>query len=177
MKVVLLLLLISSPTRLLAEPVDDLSLVRALRAELEFATEEPDRYYFVIDLEERSIWLKAGGKELMTAAILSSRVSGLPRGAVTLSYKQTCPPHSAISSQLGSRLAGRRLPLDFVGRLIEGATRYDRLMFSPTLMIGSDRSPVPGESPYILVSGEDIKSLSAAVDSASIAIVRHPVSK
>jgi hypothetical protein len=143
--------------------------ILALQRELALAKASPSQYYLTINIPDKTVLLKAGGRELMSSSIVQT--NGIPDEAISFVYRETCPPHSPLAGQRGTRLAGRRLPLNFVGRLIEGPTKYDRLVFEPELVIGSDRSPVPDGVPHILVSGDDIKSLSSAVDSATIAIL------
>ncbi len=146
---------------------------QALEHELEIVQKTPDRYYLVIDLFARTVILKAGGKALLSAAILEAHTTDITLGATTLTYRQTLSPHTQISAQQGRRLAGRRLPLDFVGRLIEGPRKNDRLYFEPPLQIGSTRTPRPDNTPYVIISGDDLKSLSSAIDTTTIAILLH----
>ena len=149
------------------------TLKQALEKELAVAREAPNRYYLIIDLFARTITLKAGGKALFSAAILDARTAGIDVAVTSLQYRQTLSPHSKLSSQEGGRLAGRRLPLDFVGRLIEGPRKNDRLYFEPAFVIGSMRTPRPNDIPYAVVSGDDLKSLSSAIDTTTIAILLH----
>ena len=145
----------------------------ALERELTVAKEAPDRYYLVIDFFAETITLKAGGKALFSAAIVEARADEMEAGVTSLQYLQTLSPHSKIPAQQGERLAGRRLPLDFVGRLIEGPRKSDRLYFVPAFVIESTRAPRPNDTPCAVVSGEDLKSLSSAIDTTTIAILLH----
>ena len=146
----------------------------ALETELGIARPAPERYYLVVDLYAKAISLKAGGRELMTAAVTESHTEDVSAPVTTYYYSQRISPHVPIASQAGNRLAGRRLPLDFAGRLIEGPRRHDRLYFEPALVICSERAPHTGSVPYILISGVDLKSLSSAVDATTAAILINP---
>ena len=142
----------------------------ALEAELELASRDTLRYYLIVDTAQRRVDLKAGGNTLHSAGILSQSLSD-SESVVTHRLVQTIRPGSRLPEQGRNRLAGRRLPLDFVGRLIEGPRKVDRLYFHPSFMIGSDRTPRPRGVPYVLLSGQDLKSLSSAVDTTTTAVV------
>ena len=56
-----------------AEPSTETTVrVQALEAEISIARTSPDAYYLVIDLLDRRVYLKAGGRELLSAPITSS---------------------------------------------------------------------------------------------------------
>lgn len=140
------------------------ALADALEAEIALVREAPDRYYLTIDTAAGVVTLKAGGRTLHVARILDADTYALPAGVVSMKHAGTIPPHAPYASRPG-RLGDHRLPLDFVGRLIEGPRTHDRLYFSPPLVVGSPRVPRPvAGTPWIVLGGDDVKSLSSAVD-------------
>ena len=148
-------------------------LVEALRSELALVQTTPDRYYLVVDLQREIVSLRAGGRDLMSAQIVSKSSGGWKPGARTLDLTERCPPHLPVTAQTG-RLASRRLALDFVGRLIDGPTGYDRLVFESEFVLSSPRAPLRSATQHVLVSRPDLKSLSSAAGDSIVAILIPP---
>jgi hypothetical protein len=148
---------------------------KALQRELDIVEQNPEQYYLIVNLFSKIIDLKAGARILFSAPIESVSTSG-NQPVVAAVFERTISPHINIPSFAGSaRLADRRLPLDFVGRLIEGPRKFDRLYFRPGLMIESGQTSTPIAVTRLQVSGDDLKSLSSAMAPATPAILMQPV--
>ncbi|MDE2888088.1 MAG: hypothetical protein OXR72_07715 [Gemmatimonadota bacterium] len=145
---------------------------QALHLELRFVSENPDAYYLVIDLPSRNVYLKAGAHILRVCAIQHYRLAG----ALSLSSSQLrlidrIEPHSVEPGNSGLRLRGRRLPIDFSGRLIEGPRGRSRLYFSPALLIQPHELPLPAGTFGIALVSSDVKALDSALRPGSAAIL------
>ncbi|MBS13158.1 MAG: hypothetical protein CME19_16310 [Gemmatimonadetes bacterium] len=143
---------------------------KALRQELQWAKASEERYYLVLDLYRGNLDLKAGGRLLMRARIQDYSET-LPAEVSVFTFTESWSPNVPTESHRGHRLGNRRLPLDFVGRLIEGPTTHDRLLFAPPFLIASDHLPRPRQTPHVTVSGKDLKSISAAIEAGTQAIL------
>lgn len=144
----------------------------ALELELQFAQENPNVYYLVIDLPSRKVYLKAGAHVLRACAIKEYRFSGaLPRSSYRLRMIARLDPLSVEPGNPGLRLRGRRLPLDFSGRLIEGPRARSRLYFSPSLLIQPAEFPLPAKSGVIVLDSSHVKALGSALQPGSTAIL------
>jgi len=148
-------------------------LATALKMEIELSKENPDRYYLVIDTKMGQVHLKAGGRPLLTSGIKAYFLEPELKGTRQVVYRSTVSPGSPVPASSGQRLAGRRLPLNFVGRLIEGPTTRDRILFSEDLVIAPDPSRIPPDFSYVVLPPKDIKSLSAALEDSTTAILVH----
>jgi len=151
---------------------DLLSRKRALESELQFAREYPSEFYLIIDLQELVVHLKSGGDLLKSSPIpgyyfpsLQHRINPIR----TLSSK--IHPGTPEPGNDGLRLRGRMLPLDFVGRLIEGPRKATRLYFTPSLLLQSEAVPVDRKVGWIMLSGVDLKAVAAALRPGSVAIL------
>ncbi|MDP6778865.1 MAG: hypothetical protein QGI83_19080 [Candidatus Latescibacteria bacterium] len=143
----------------------------ALEMELALARAKLEVYYAVIDLPAREIHLKCRARLLRTCPIKGyGHPSGADREARLLQLTDLIDPFTPEPGNLGLRLRGRRLPLDFYGRLIEGPRRASRLYFSPTLLVQSSHLPAPVSMHHILLDGNDIKALGSALGPGSPAI-------
>jgi hypothetical protein len=147
---------------------------RALQSELDLAQQDPDRYYLLVNLFNNTVVLKAGGRVLLDVPIESVRALDADSTDFVLICKSVIPPNLPLAAFPGTRLAGRRLPMDFVGRLIEGPRKQDRIYFGPALMIVSPGSPYPPDVTCVEVSGEDMKSLSSAIEIGTPALLIRP---
>ena len=146
----------------------------ALQQELKIVQQDPEQYYLIVDLFLNVIELKAGARILLSASVREA--TGISKKSIITSiFEETISPHIRLRSFAGSRrLADRRLPLDFVGRLIEGPRKYDRLYFQPGLLIESGHTAA-GQITRVQISGSDLKSLSSAVVIGMPAILMQPV--
>ncbi len=145
---------------------------QALELELEFARKNPSAYYLVIDLPSRKVYLKAGAHILRACAIKEYRLTGaLPRSSSRLRMIARLDPVSVEPGNSGLRLRGRRLPLDFSGRLIEGPRARSRLYFSPSLLIQPAEFPHPAKSGVIVLDSSHIKALGSALQPGGTAIL------
>ncbi len=145
---------------------------QALALEVRFVREDPDAYYLVIDLPAGKLYLKAGAHMLRSCAIQKYRLTGgLSRSSLQLKMIARLAPVSAEPGNAGVRLRGRRLPLDFSGRLIEGPHGRSRLYFSPTLLIQPHGFHVPAQTGGIVLDSSDIKALDSALRAGSNAIL------
>lgn len=149
---------------------------QALRLELLHVRENPDAYYLVIDFPSRSVYLKAGAHVLRVCAIQHYRLAGaLSLSSSRLRLIDRLDPHSIEPGNSGLRLRGRRLPIDFSGRLIEGPRDRSRLYFSPALLIQPHELPLPAGAFGIGLVSSDIKALDSALRPGSAAILVPPV--
>jgi hypothetical protein len=146
----------------------------ALQQELEIVQQDPEQYYLIVDLFSNVIELKAGARILLSASIREA--AGISnKSVITSIFEGTISPHIRLRSFAGSRrLADRRLPLDFVGRLIEGPRKSDRLYFQPGLLIESGHT-VAARVTRVQISGSELKSLSSAMVRGTPAILMQPV--
>ncbi len=144
----------------------------ALELELCFARKNPNAYYLIIDLPIRKVYLKAGAHILRSCAVQKTRLTGaLGRSPSKLQLIARLAPVSTEPGNAGLRLRGRRLPLDFSGRLIEGPRGRSRLYFSPALLIQPHGFPVPARTGAIVLDSSDIKALDSALHPGSTAIL------
>lgn len=147
----------------------------ALQHELDIVATDREKYYLIVDLFSGVIHLKAGGRTLLTTPIEGASTS-LDQPVARADFERSIPPHSALQAFKSSRrLADRRLPLDFVGRLIEGPRKSDRLYFPPSLLIESGLANALPEIMHVKVSGQDLKSISSAMKLGLPAILIQPV--
>ena len=145
---------------------------QALELELQFAKKYPNAYYLVIDLPSRNVYLKAGAHVLRACAIREYRFTGAsPQSSFQLRMIARLDPVSVEPGNFGLRLRGRRLPLDFSGRLIEGPRARSRLYFSPHLRIQPPEFPLPAMSGVIVLDASHIKALGSALQPGSTAIL------
>lgn len=145
---------------------------QALDLELRFVSKNPDAYYLVIDLPTRKVYLKAGAHILRVCAILDYRLAKAPNPSSSqLRMIARLDPHSVEPGNSGLRLRGRRLPIDFSGRLIEGPRSRSRLYFSPSLLIQPYEFPLPDRTFCIALVSSDIKALDSALRPGSTAIL------
>ena len=147
---------------------------RALLSELDLAQQDPDRYYLLVNLFKNTVALKASGRVLLDVSIASVRALDTDSTVSVRTCKSVITPSVPLAAFPGTRLARRRLPLDFVGRLIEGPRKHDRIYFGPALMIVSPGSPYPLDVTCVEVSGEDMKSLSSAIEVGTPALLIRP---
>jgi hypothetical protein len=147
---------------------------RALQSELDLAQQDPDRYYLLVNLFKNTVALKASGRVLLDAPIESVRAPDTDSTVSVRTCRSVISPSLPLAAFPGSRLAGRRLPLDFVGRLIEGPRKHDRLYFGHALMIVSPGSPYASDVTCVEISGEDMKSLSSAIEIGTPALLIRP---
>ena len=145
---------------------------KALELEVRLARKNPNAYYLVIDLPSRKVFLKAGAHILRSCAIQKYRLTGaLSRSSSQLRMIARLDPVSAEPGNTGLRLRGRRLPLDFSGRLIEGPRGRSRLYFSRALLIQPHEFSVPARTGGIVLDSSDIKALDSALQPGSTAIL------
>ena len=145
---------------------------QALELELRFVSENPNAYYLVIDLPSRKVYLKAGAHILRICAVQNYRLAG----ALSLLPSQLrmivrIDPHTVEPGNSGLRLRGRRLPIDFSGRLIEGPRGRSRLYYSPALLIQPHVLPLPAGTFGIALDSSDVKALDSALRPGSAAIL------
>ena len=145
---------------------------QALDLELRFVSKNPDAYYLVIDLPTRKVYLKAGAHILRVCAIQNYRLAEASNPSSSqLQMIARLDPHSVEPGNSGLRLRGRRLPIDFSGRLIEGPRGRSRLYFSPSLLIQPYEFPLPDRTFGIALVSSDIKALDSALRPGSTAIL------
>ena len=145
----------------------------ALELELHLVQTDPVAYYLVVDLPAREVHLKSGAHLLRTCPVEDYR---LAPGAKTglLRMVNRIDPFTPEPGSDGLRLRGRALPLDFVGRLIEGPRRISRLYFSPSMLLQPADLPAPRNVGYLKLDGGDIKALGSALPPGSAAILIPP---
>lgn len=143
----------------------------ALEMELTLVRTTPDVYYLVIDMPAREVYLKCRARLLRTCPIEGH---ALPfeahREPCLLRMADRIDPFTPEPGNEGLRLRGRNLPLDFLGRLVEGPRRASRLYFRPSLLIHPSHLPLPGSLNHIVLGGSDVKALGSALDRGSPAI-------
>ena len=151
---------------------DLLSRKLALESELRYARAHPSEFYLIIDLQKLVVHFKSGGDLLKISPIPEYHLPPLqdPVDPVhTLSTKIS--PGTPEPGNDGLRLRGRKLPLDFMGRLVEGPRKATRLYFTPSLLLQSKMVPVDRKSRWIFLPGEDLKAMAAALSPGSVAIL------
>ena len=145
---------------------------KALELELRYVSENPDAFYLVIDHPSRKVCLKAGAHVLRVCAIQKVRVSdALSLSSSELRMIVRLHPYSVEPGNSGLRLRGRRLPIDFSGRLIEGPRSRSRLYFSPAMLIQQHELPLPAGIFGIALKSSDVKALDSALGPGSTAIL------
>lgn len=149
-----------APTRAFGDTLEQKR--SALAWELRHAEGDKDAYYLLVSPSDGVLHLKAGGRILLDIDIQSFRgLSG--RGVTPLKLQGILHPHSRELGPTRGRLGGRALPLDFIGRLTEGAREASRLYFSPSFLLAGD-ADVPRHLPSVVVTPVNLKTLAAAVD-------------
>lgn len=148
----------------------------ALEIEYRLVRTDPEAYYLVIDLPAGEVVLKAGGRLLRTCPI---RIWGLAphtrRKTLLCHMANRIDPVTPEPGNHGLRLRGRRLPLDFIGRLIEGPREASRLYFSPSLLIQPVGSPTSPNLDHLELGRRDIKALGSALQPGNAAILIPPL--
>ena len=144
----------------------------ALELEISLVQKHPDAYYLVLDIPAGQIELKSGANLLHTCPISGGSIQ-----APVQYYRFTnrIDPQTPEPGNGGLRHRGRRLPLDFVGRLVEGPRRASCLYFTPPLILKARDVPSPAHIPHLELSGADVKALGAALQSGSRAILIPPI--
>jgi hypothetical protein len=172
--VVIVLLPSSFAGSVLAEDTDDtdgaitqanlISRKLALEAELRFVQIEHSEFYLVIDLQLGQVQLKAGGALLRSSPVMDSDpIRHSTPEDLTYVFRARVDPGTPEPGNPGLRLRGRRLPLDFQGRLVEGPREASRLYFAPGTVLQSGIVPRIRNMNLILLGNDDIKSLGSAL--------------
>ena len=149
----------------------------ALLLEKELINRLPDSPYLMVDITSRIVHLKLNGRLLRTMTIeepvvLTDERLGDPH---LLTLDSPIEPASVEPGNEDVRLRGRRFPLDFRTRLLEGPRDRTRFYFVPPLVIRpAALPPQPGLSSLPL-SGADIKALASALEPGSPAIFIAPL--
>ncbi len=174
------ILVLLAPGLQAAEQADSSALKRALwhkktalEAEYRLIQADPEAYYLVIDLPAGKVDLKAGARLLRTCPIQGYGLAPRAyRETLLLKMVNRIDPFTPEPGNHGLRLRGRRLPQDFIGRLIEGPRETSRLYFSPSLLI----QPVglPADISHLNLNGNDVKALGTALRAGSAAILIPP---
>ncbi len=141
----------------------------ALRHELQVVEQDADRYYLIIDLTTGRLDLRAGAKILARWPITVGPTS-FDAGVHLLTLEQHLEPMTFEPGPARGRLGGRFLPLDFVGRLTEGARAATRLYFTPPFLLQGDFLSKPDVA-GVTLNGQHIKSLASALIPGSPAIL------
>jgi hypothetical protein len=149
-----------------------LNRLAALEIELDLVTRSPEAYYLVIDLAQARVDLKSGARLLRSAPVLGvSQQPGAPAGTRRCTYVGLVPPVTPDPGAQGLRLGGRRLPLDFSGRLTEGPRHRSRLWFCGGLVLQSVDTVCPDSAACVGLDGPDIKALGSALQPGAAAIL------
>lgn len=143
---------------------------RALELELQYVEARPGAYYLVIDLPSAQVELKADANLLRTCPI-RGLTDNLPQSTRPLIFRERLDPFTVEPGNAGLRHRGRLFPLDFIGRLLEGPRAHSRLFFSPALLLQAPELPRDAKTPTVLLDGEDIKALGAALQQGAAAIL------
>lgn len=141
---------------------------RALQLEIQYVREFPATYYLVIDLPAKKIYLKSNANLLRVCPILKT-TGVLPDNIHQLTFQQRIDPFTPEPGNANLRLRNRLMPLDFYGRLVEGARLRSYLYFTPSLFFQSSAIS-PTTLPAIWLDAADIKALGAALKPGHIAI-------
>jgi hypothetical protein len=148
----------------------------ALEIEYRLVRADREAYYLVIDLPAGEVVLKAGGRLLRTCPIQSwGPVPHTRRKTLLFHMANRIDPVTPEPGNHGLRLRGRRLPLDFIGRLIEGPREISRLYFSPSLLIQPVGSPTSPNLGHLELRGRDVKALGSALQPGNAAILIPPL--
>lgn len=142
----------------------------ALELELNLVQTNPKSYYLVIDLVVKKIYLKSGARILRTCSIEDHKMLHFKKTKLLQMIKRI-DPITPEPANLGLRLRGRALPLNFIGRLIEGPRKLSRLYFSSSVVIQSIDLPILKDISYLKIDGGDIKALGSALNPGSSAIL------
>lgn len=129
-------------------------------------------FYLIIDFAAKRVHLKANGNILRTCPILALSPTSAAQ-VQTYRFARRVDPVSVEPGNANLRLRGRRLPLDFFGRLIEGPRRRSRLYFAPGLVIRASEMPTDA-TPHIALSPADVKALGSALRPGNAAILIPP---
>jgi len=150
--------------------------VTALRTELSETVANPRGYYLVIDIPASVVQLKSGARTLRSCPIVAHSFGpGARRTTRTHTVTGVVPPVTAEPGNAGQRLRGRRLPLDFMDRLVGGPRRASRLYLSPRLLLQPDWLPTPNGLSTVSLRGPDLKALGSALARGATAIVVPPL--
>ena len=148
----------------------------ALELELDLVRADGEAYYLIVDAIAGEVRLKSGARLLRTCPIAKGRVMReLGRQCRLLTMANRIDPFTPEPGNDGLRLRGRRMPLDFIGRLIEGPREASSLYFVPSLLLQPADLPPPDEISYLQLSGHDIKALGSALSPGSRAVLVPPV--
>lgn len=139
----------------------------ALRLEYEHVIQAPGTFYCIIDLNAKTIALKADANLLRTCRILG-QFGHQPTHTQRRYLKVQVPPYSPEPSSIART---RLLPLDFSERLTKGPKHRTQLYFEPSAIIQSIDLPIPPNTSGIQVNNQDMKALASALVPASLAIV------
>jgi hypothetical protein len=143
----------------------------ALEMELGLVRGAPDLYYLVVDLPAGEVYLKCHAQLLKTCRIVDfSLPSGSHRVSSLLRLADRIDPFTPEPGNAGVRLRGRTMPLDFLGRLVEGPREASRLYFRPSLLIQPGHLPVPSSIGCVVLNGSDVKALGSALEPGSLAV-------
>lgn len=143
----------------------------ALQMELDLVRATPDAYYLVVDVPAREVHLKCRARLLRTCRIVGHTLPIESHGVSRLlRLSERIDPFTPEPGNEGLRLRGRSLPLDFLGRLVEGPRRASQLYFRPSLLIHPSHLPLPGSINHIVLDGSDVKALGSALDRGSPAV-------
>ena len=143
----------------------------ALVLELDHIKAKPSEFYLVIDLQEAQVHLKSGGNLLRSSPITGSHLLHESPGSRPYQFISRIDPGTPEPGNHGLRLRGRQLPLDFFGRLVEGARTTSRLYFSPRLILQSAGVPANLEVSLIILRREDMKALGSALEQGASAFL------
>lgn len=148
----------------------------ALELEIQQIQTDRDAYYLTIDLSGKAVHLKSSANLLRTCPVQNYRL--LPRaqgGPMLLHIVSRVHPVTPIHGDRRLRLRGRRLPVDFVGRLIEGPSEASRLYLTPSLVIQPAGLSSPSGCSHIELKPDDIKALASALQPGNAAILIPPM--
>ncbi len=146
----------------------------ALELELHLVQTDPEAYYLVLDLPAREVHLKSGAHLLRTCPVEDYGLAPTTKIGL-LRMVNRIDPLTPEPGNKGLRLRGRALPLDFVGRLIEGPRKISRLYFSPPMLLQPADLSAPSDVHYLKLDGGDIKALGSALSPGSAAILVPPI--
>jgi len=168
--------------RAVSEP-DSAAIERALRQrkaalELEIRQIQTDReaYYLIIDLSGKAVHLKSSANLLRTCPVQNYRLlPRMPDGPMLLHMVNRVHPVTPIPGERRRRLRGRRLPVDFVGRLVEGPREATRLYLTPSLVIQPTGLSSPSGCSHLELQPADVKALASALQPGNAAILIPPM--
>lgn len=145
----------------------------ALQLEHDLISAHRDAFYLVLDCPDGVARLKMSGRLLRSMPLTALRIPDGLRTPRALALDSVIPPMSPEPGTEGLRLRGRRFPLDFNTRLLEGPRGSTRLYFRPSLVVA--RADLLCDQPGVGLDEPDIRALVSALGPGAAAIFIPPL--